>query len=83
MSDRQKLAILSSISSEVTPGTPARFSYNALGKSLQLSKQQMDVLLTELNKERYVAQYTKKGVDSFIVVLNLKGVDAIQDDSFI
>ena len=83
MSDQQKLAILSSISSEVTPGTPARFSFNALGKSLQLSKQEMDTLLTELNKGRYVAQYTKKGVDSFTVVLNQKGLDAIQDDAFI
>ncbi|HEX7903437.1 MAG TPA: hypothetical protein VF487_06135 [Chitinophagaceae bacterium] len=83
MSDQQKLAILTSISNEVTPGTSARFSFNALGKSLQLSKQQMDVLLTELNKGRYVAQYTKKGVDSFTVVLNPKGVDAIEDKAFI
>lgn len=41
------------------------------------------MLLTELNRERFISQYAKKGVDGFTVVLNQKGLDAIQDESFI
>lgn len=83
MSDQHKLAILSSISSNTTPGIPARLSFNSLGKTLHLSKQELDTLLTELNKQRFISQYTKKGVDGFTVVINQKGLDAVQDGSFI
>ena len=30
-----------------------------------------------------VSQYVKKGVDGFTIVLNQKGLDAVQDGSFI
>jgi len=83
MSDQNKLAILNAISSSATVGTPARLGFSSLSKNLGLSKQELDTLLTELNKERFVSQYVKKGVDSFTVVLNQKGLDAIQDESFI
>jgi hypothetical protein len=83
MSDQNKLAILNSISSNATPGTPTRLSFNVLGKTLNLSKEELNVLLTELNKQRFISQYAKKGVDGFTVILNQKGLDAIQDESFI
>ena len=83
MSDQNKLAILRSISSNATPGTPARLSFNVLGKTLNLSKEELNVLLTELNRERFISQYAKKGVDGFTLVLNQKGLDAVQDESFI
>lgn len=83
MSDQNKLAILRAISSDATVGVPARFGFNSLGKNLGLSKQQLDTLLTELNKERFISQYAKKGVDGFTVVINQKGLDAVQDESFI
>jgi hypothetical protein len=83
MSDQHKLAILSSISSQATPGTPARLSFNSLGKTVHLSKTELDTLLTQLNRDRFISQYVKKGVDGFTVVLNQKGVDAVQDESFI
>lgn len=83
MSDQNKLAILAAISSNATAGTPARFSFNSLGKTLNLSKQDMDTLLIELNRERFISQYAKKGVDGFTVVINQKGLDAVQDESFI
>jgi DNA-binding IclR family transcriptional regulator len=83
MSDQHKLAILVFISGDATPGTPARFSFNALSKHLDLSKEELDGFLTELNKARFISQYAKKGVDSFTVVLNQKGLDAVQDESFI
>jgi hypothetical protein len=83
MSDENKLAILSAISSDSTPGIPARFSFNSLTKRLNLSKQDIDTLLVELNKNRFITQYAKKGVDGFTVVLNQKGLDAVMDGSFI
>lgn len=83
MSDQNKLAILTAISSDATPGKPSRYSFNSLGKTLGLSKQDLDELLTELNKQRFISQYAKKGVDSFTVVLTQKGLDAVQDESFI
>jgi DNA-binding IclR family transcriptional regulator len=83
MSDQNKLAILTAISSDATVGVPARFGFSSLGKNLGLSKVQLDTLLTELNKERFVSQYAKKGVDGFTVVINQKGLDAVQDESFI
>ena len=83
MSDQNKLAILTAISNDLTPGKPARFSFNSLTKTLNLSKEDLDTLLVELNKNRFIAQYAKKGVDSFTIVLNQKGLDAVQDGSFI
>lgn len=83
MSDQHKLAILVFISSDATPGTPVRLSFNALSKNLNLSKEELDGFLAELNKERFISQYAKKGVDGFTVVLNQKGLDAAQDESFI
>ena len=82
MSDENKLAILSAISSDSTPGLPARYSFNSLTKTLNLSKQDIDTILVELNKNRYITQYAKKGVDGFTVVLNQKGLDAVMDGSF-
>lgn len=83
MSDHHKMAILTSISSDATPGTPVRLSFHSLSKNLSLSKQELDTFLTELNRERFISQYAKKGVDGFTVVVNQKGLDAVQDESFI
>ena len=83
MNENHKLAILNAISIGATPGIPIRLSFNSLGKSLSLSKQELDTFLLELNKQRFISQYAKKGVDSFTVVVNQKGFDAVQDESFI
>jgi len=83
MSDHHRMAILNSISISATPGIPTRFSFNSLTKSVGLTKQELDTLLLELNKQRFISQYAKKGVDSFTVVINQKGLDAVLDESFI
>jgi hypothetical protein len=83
MSDQNKLAILNYISKDATVGEPARLGFNSLEKATGISKKESDGLLIELNKERFVSQYAKKGVDGFTVVINQKGMDAIQDESFI
>lgn len=83
MSDQNKLAILVAISSDQTPGKPIRFSFTSLTKTLNLSKEELDTLLLELNKSRCISQYAKKGVDGFTIILNQKGLDAVQDESFI
>lgn len=81
MSDISKLEILKAISADALPGKVERFSFNTLGKNLQLTKDQLDTYLTELNNERFVAQYAKKGVDSFTVEMKQKGLDAVEDAS--
>ena len=81
MSDQNKLAILAVISSNPTLGKPARFSFNSLTKTLNLSKEDVDTLLVELNKNRFITQYAKKGVDGFTIVLSQKAIDAVQDGS--
>ncbi len=48
------------MSGDATPGTPTRFSFNALSKHLSLSKEELEGFLTELNKGRFISQYTKK-----------------------
>jgi len=83
MSDQHKLAVLRSLSTDASLGSPVRLSFNSLGKTHGLSKQELDTILTALNKERFISQYVKKGVDSFTVVLNQKGLDAVEDESFI
>jgi len=50
---------------------------------MNLPKDELDTLLIELGRNRFISQYVKKGVDGFTVVLNQKGLDAIQDESFI
>jgi hypothetical protein len=83
MSDQDKLGILTYINDNTTPGIPSRLSFTSIGKTVKLSKQELDTLLIELNKQRFISQYAKKGVDSFTVVINQKGLDAVQDESFI
>ena len=83
MSDQNKLAILNYLSSNVTPGVPTRLSFNSITKTLNLSKETLDNLMIQLNRDRFIAQYAKKGVDGFTVILNQKGMDAVQDESFI
>ncbi len=83
MSDQPKLEILRTLSTGATAGKPIRFGFNVLTKKLNLSKDELDTLLLELHKSRFITQYVKKGVDSFTVVLNQKGLDAVQDESFI
>jgi DNA-binding IclR family transcriptional regulator len=80
MSDKSKLEILRLLGEDTTTGKIQRFSFNTLSKNLQLPKDKLEILLMELNKDRFVAQYTKKGVDSFTVEVKQKGLDAIQDE---
>ena len=82
MSDQNKMAILKALSSNATLDKPTRFTFNSLTKSLNLSKDDLDTLLTELARNRFITQYVQKGVDGFSVILNQKGIDAIQDESF-
>jgi len=83
MPGQNKIAILKAISNDATVGNPARFNYNSIAKTLSLTKQNLDELLKELNKDRFISGYAKKGVDSFTVTINQKGLDAVQDESFI
>ena len=83
MSEENKLKILRTISSNAIPGKSSRFGFNSLTKTLNLSKEDLDILLVELNRNRFITQYVKKGVDGFTVVINQKGLDAVQDESFI
>jgi hypothetical protein len=83
LSDQHKLEILRVISGDAAPGKPARFSFNSLSKTMNLSKDELDTLLVDLNRNRFISQYVKKGVDGFTVVINQKGLDAVQDESFI
>ena len=81
MSDENRLEILTILYSNPTLGKPTRFSFNSLTKTLNLSKEDVDTLLVELNRNRFISQYVKKGVDGFTLVLNQKGLDAAQDAS--
>jgi hypothetical protein len=83
MSDQHKLEILRSISSGLTAGESGRLNFSSLVKTVGLSKQDLDKFLTELNKGRFISQYAKKGVDSFTFIVNQKGFDAVEDQSFI
>lgn len=83
MNDTDKIKLLEAISAGATPGTPQRLSFNTLGKELQLTKAELDLMLTALNKQRYIGQYAKKGVDGFTVVINQQGLDAVEDQQFI
>ena len=81
MSDKIKVAVLTFISENAAVGVAARLSFTSLTKTLNLPKAEMEECLTELNKERFISQYSKKGVDGFNVLLNQKGEDAVQDES--
>ena len=83
MSDQNKLAVLSAILVDATIGNPVRLSFNTLEKKVAISKEELETILTALNKERFISQYAKKGVDSFTFTANQKGIDAVQDESFI
>ena len=81
MSDQDKIGILRIISEDAIPGKAVRHSFSAVSKTTGLTKDKLDLLLTELNKERSVALYAKKGVDSFTVEIKQKGLDIVEDAS--
>ena len=83
MSDQHKLEILRAISTDATVGEPVRLSYTSLIKTIGIDKKEAETLLTELNKDRFISQFSKKGVDGFTLVFNQKGLDAVEDESFI
>jgi CTP-dependent riboflavin kinase len=83
MSDLHKLQILRAISNKAKAGKPATFSFNALAKTTDLSREQLDILLIELERDRFITEYVVEGSDSFKIILHQKGLDAVQDESFI
>ena len=83
MSDQNKLAILRVLSENAKLGEVTRMGFHTLSKTVDLSKEELDPLLVQLNKDRFISQYAKKGVDGFTLVLNQKGLDAVEDESFI
>lgn len=83
MSDQHKLELLRFIAGDATIGEPVRLSFTSVSKTTTIDKKEADQFLTELAKDRFVSQYSKKGVDGFTVVLNQKGKDAVDDESFI
>ena len=82
MSDQHKIEILRILREDAVDGKAVRYSFNALSKNIGLTKDEIDVYLTELLKARFVAQYAKKGVDSFTVEIKPAGLDAVLDGSF-
>lgn len=82
MSDQHKIEILKILSEDAVDGKAVRYSFNTLSKNIGLTKDEIDVYLTELLKARFVAQYAKKGVDSFTVEIKHAGLDAVLDGSF-
>jgi hypothetical protein len=82
MSDQHKIAILRILQEDAVEGKAVRYSFTSLSKNTGLTKEEMDVYLTELWKARFVAQYAKKGVDSFTVEIKPAGLDAVLDGSF-
>jgi DNA-binding IclR family transcriptional regulator len=82
MSDQHKIEILRILSEDAVAGKAVRYSFNALSKNSGLTKDEIDVFLTELSKARFVAQYAKKGVDSFTIEIKPSGLDAVMDGSF-
>ncbi len=83
MADLDKLVVLRAIATGESIGNPVRVNFSSIEKTVDFSKEQLDGLLKDLNKERFIGQYAKKGADGFTFVLNQKGLDAIQDESFI
>jgi len=82
MSDQHKIEILKILSEDAVTGQAVRYSFNTLSKNTGLTKDKIDVYLAELAKARLVAQYAKKGVDSFTVEIKPAGLDAVLDGSF-
>jgi DNA-binding IclR family transcriptional regulator len=82
MSDQHKIEILRILSEDAVTGQAVRYSFNTLSKNIGLTKNEIDGCLTELSKARFVAQYAKKGVDSFTVEIKPAGLDAVLDGSF-
>ncbi|MBK8300381.1 MAG: hypothetical protein IPK90_08015 [Chitinophagaceae bacterium] len=82
MSDQHKIEILKVLSEDAMAGQAVRYSFNTLSKNIGLTKNEIDSCLAELSKARFVAQYAKKGVDSFTVEIKPAGLDAVLDGSF-
>jgi hypothetical protein len=78
-----KFELLRLLCAEAQMGKAVRFSFSSVSRSLGLTKDKIELFLVELNKERFIAQYSKKGVDGFMAEIKQQGLDAVEDESFI
>jgi septum formation topological specificity factor MinE len=57
MSDQHKLEILRVISKNAEIDKPAIFNFNALAQTTDISREQLDILLIELERDRFITEY--------------------------
>lgn len=73
-----KIAVLKAIASQSVVNIPANFSFLALAKASNLSREQLDQVLIELERERYITEFVLGGNDNFKVTLRQSGFDVSQ-----
>lgn len=83
MSEQHKLEILRAISKDAEVGKSTVISFNALARATNLTKDQLDKLLGELERDRFITEFIVESSDSYRIILHHKGLDALQDESFI
>ncbi len=81
MSKDHKLEILKAISQHARVDEPTIFSFDWLSKETNLSREQLDSLMTELKKERSIAEFILEGNDNYSVILHQKGLDLLQENT--
>jgi hypothetical protein len=70
-----KIAVLKAIASQAVVNIPTNFSFLALAKVSNLSREQLDQVLIELERERYITEFVLGGNDNFKITLHERGFD--------
>ncbi len=81
MSKDHKLEILKAISQHARVDEPTIFSFDWLSKETNLSREQLDSLMTELKKERSITDFILQGNDNYSVILHQNGLDLLQENT--
>ena len=64
-------------------GKAAIFSFSALAKSTNLSKEELDKALRELEADRFITEFVLESDDDFLLILHPRAVQALTGESLV
>jgi hypothetical protein len=79
MTEQPKTKLLRIICGQMEVGKTTVFSFSQLAEQINLDKDQVDGLLDELEKERFITQFVIQGSDNFKLIAHEKAYTALGD----
>jgi RIO-like serine/threonine protein kinase len=80
MLSKEKFSVLKAISEVLQVNESGTLSFDSLSRKLSLTKPELNTILNELEADRFINQFVLGKKDEFVLILTIKGFDAVQDE---